>query len=68
MSYWILAPPHIAFFHTANKASSVEDFNEERRTVWHCWKLTEGSSNAKTNLLEERTIELKVAEMGSSSH
>ena len=60
--------PQFVFFHTLTMASSFEDFNEERRTVWHCWNLTEGSGNARPNFVEERTIELKVAEMGSSSH
>ena len=34
MSYWML-DSQLVFLHTLTMASSFEDFNEERRTVWH---------------------------------
>ena len=42
MSYWML-DPQLVFLHTLTMVSSFEDFNEERRTVWHSWYLTKGS-------------------------
>jgi len=35
MSYWMLDPQFV-FLHNLTMASSFEDFNEERRTIWHC--------------------------------